>query len=68
VAEVRHPESQMIVTVARDMPVLHDMVARKDSGTGGGGRQEILFTIEIAEEDVFDAAAHTALCVCRFEL
>jgi len=36
----------MIVTVARDM------VARKDSGTGGGGRQEILFTIEIAEEDV----------------
>jgi len=35
----------MIVTVARDM------VARKDSGTGGGGRQEILFTIEIAEEE-----------------
>jgi len=59
VAEVRHPESQMIVTVARDM------VARKDSGTGGGGRQEILFTIEIAEEDVLEAAAHTALCVCR---
>jgi len=43
----------MIVTVARDM------VARKDSGTGGGGRQEILFTIEIAEEDVLSKLPRT---------
>ena len=36
-------------------------MALASESRGEGGREGGLFTIEIAEEDVFDAAAHTNL-------